>query len=29
VWATFFDYTPNSPEGPTFRVAVAYPTADG
>jgi hypothetical protein len=26
---TFFDYAPNSPEGPTFRVAVAYPTADG
>lgn len=25
----FFDYAPNSPEGPTFRVAVAYPTADG
>jgi len=25
---TFFDYAPNSPEGPTFRVAVAYPTAD-
>ena len=24
----FFDYAPNSPEGPTFRVAVAYPTAD-
>ena len=24
---TFFDYAPNSPEGPTFRVAVAYPTA--
>jgi Septum formation len=23
----FFDYAPNSPEGPTFRVAVAYPTA--
>ena len=26
---TFFDYAPNSPEGPTFRVALAYPTADG
>ncbi len=26
---SFFDYAPNSPEGPTFRVAVAYPTADG
>jgi hypothetical protein len=26
---TFFDYAPNSPEGPTFRVAVAYPTSDG
>jgi hypothetical protein len=26
---TFFDYAPNSPEGPTFRGAVAYPTADG
>jgi hypothetical protein len=26
---TFFEYAPNSPEGPTFRVAVAYPTADG
>ncbi len=26
---TFFDYAPNSPEGPTFRVAVAYPSADG
>jgi hypothetical protein len=25
----FFDYAPDSPEGPTFRVAVAYPTADG
>jgi hypothetical protein len=25
----FFDYAPNSPEGPTFRVAVAYPPADG
>jgi hypothetical protein len=25
----FFDYAPNSPEGPTFRTAVAYPTADG
>jgi hypothetical protein len=25
----FFDYAPNSPEGPTFRVSVAYPTADG
>jgi hypothetical protein len=25
----FFDYAPNSPEGPTFRVAVAYPTSDG
>jgi hypothetical protein len=24
----FFTYAPNSPEGPTFRVAVAYPTAD-
>jgi hypothetical protein len=24
----FFDYAPNSPEGPTFRVAVAFPTAD-
>jgi hypothetical protein len=24
----FFDYAPNSPEGPTFRIAVAYPTAD-
>jgi hypothetical protein len=24
----FFDYAPNSPQGPTFRVAVAYPTAD-
>jgi hypothetical protein len=24
----FFDYAPNSPEGPTFRVAVAYPPAD-
>jgi hypothetical protein len=24
----FFDYAPNSPEGPTFRVAVAYPTSD-
>jgi hypothetical protein len=23
----FFDYAPNSPEGPVFRVAVAYPTA--
>ena len=23
----FFDYAPNSREGPTFRVAVAYPTA--
>jgi hypothetical protein len=22
----FFDYAPNSPEGPVFRVAVAYPT---
>jgi hypothetical protein len=27
--AAIFDYAPNSPEGPTFRVAVAYPTADG
>jgi hypothetical protein len=26
---TFFDYAPKSPEGPTFRVAVAYPSADG
>jgi hypothetical protein len=26
---TFFDYAPNSPEGPTFRVAVAYPSVDG
>jgi Domain of unknown function (DUF4190)/Septum formation len=26
---TFFDYAPNSPEGSTFRGAVAYPTADG
>jgi hypothetical protein len=26
---TFFDYAPNSPEGPTFRTAVAFPTADG
>jgi hypothetical protein len=26
---TFFDYAPNSPEGPTFRVAVGYPSADG
>jgi Domain of unknown function (DUF4190) len=25
----FFEYAPNSPEGPTFRVAVAYPTPDG
>lgn len=25
---TFFDYAPNSPEGPTFQVAVAYPSAD-
>ena len=24
----FFTYAPNSPEGPTFRVAVAYPSAD-
>jgi Domain of unknown function (DUF4190)/Septum formation len=23
----FFDYAPNSPEGPVFAVAVAYPTA--
>jgi hypothetical protein len=23
----FFDYAPNSPEGPVFQVAVAYPTA--
>ena len=23
----FFEYAPNSPEGPVFRVAVAYPTA--
>jgi hypothetical protein len=27
--AKFFDYAPNSPEGPTFRVAVAYPSANG
>ena len=25
--AKFFDYAPNSPEGPVFRVAVAYPTS--
>jgi hypothetical protein len=24
--AKFFEYAPNSPEGPTFQVAVAYPT---
>jgi hypothetical protein len=23
----FFDYAPNAPDGPTFRVAVGYPTA--
>jgi hypothetical protein len=23
---TFFEYAPNSPEGPTFQLAVAYPT---
>ena len=22
---SFFDYAPNSPEGPVFRVALAYP----
>jgi len=25
----FFHYAPNPPEGPTFRVAVAYPPPDG
>lgn len=26
--AKFFGYAPNSPEGPVFRVSVAYPSAD-